>query len=165
MSEENLETVRQIYASLTRGDNAWQALVAPDVVVDFSRRRVDPFVAHGLEDGALLALQRTALEVWAEPPAWEPEELIDAGEKVFAFIRTSGRGKASGVEVEARVANVWTFRDGTPIELTYFGEDRSAALDAAGLAESVAGRGASAEAPPHLQPLHRSAQSRSARRR
>jgi ketosteroid isomerase-like protein len=135
MSEENLEIVRGVYTSLTRGDDAWRDLVAPEIVVDFSRRLVDPFVARGRDDPALAFVQAQALEIWDEPPTWEPEELIDAGDKVFAFIRTSGRGKASGVLVEARVANVWTFRDGKPVELTYFGEDRAAALKAAGLSE------------------------------
>jgi hypothetical protein len=54
--------------------------------------------------------------------------------KVFAFIRTRARGKESGVEVDAYVANVWTFRDGEPVDVKYFGEDRAAALEAAGLA-------------------------------
>jgi hypothetical protein len=66
-------------------------------VVDFSRRLVDPFVARGRDDPALAFVQTQALEIWDEPPTREPEELIDAGDKVFAFIRTSGRGKASGV--------------------------------------------------------------------
>jgi hypothetical protein len=33
--------------------------------------------------------------------AYQPNELIDAGDKVLAFVRVRGRGKASGVEVEA----------------------------------------------------------------
>jgi ketosteroid isomerase-like protein len=135
MSEENIEIVRRVYASLTRGDDVWRDLVAPEVVVDFSRRLVDPFVARGRDDQVLASLQRETLEIGEEPPTWEPEELIDAGDKVFAFIRTSGRGKASGAQVEARVANVWTFRDGKPVEFTYFGEDRAAALEAVGLSE------------------------------
>jgi ketosteroid isomerase-like protein len=135
MSGENSEVVRRIYESLTRGDDTWQELVVPEVVIDFSRRRIDPFVARGLDDPALASFQAQALQAWEEPPAWEPEELIEAGDKVFAFIRTSGRGKGSGAMVEARVANVWTFRDGKPVEFTYFGEDRAAALAAAGLSE------------------------------
>ena len=55
---------------------------------------------------------------------------------MLAFIRTMAHGKASGLEVEAHVANVWTFRDGKSVELTYFGEDRAAALVAAGLPNS-----------------------------
>ena len=135
MSEESIEICRRCYESLTRGDEVWLELVAPDFVADFSRRRVDPFVLHGVDDPMIATLRSQALEIWEELPAWEPEELIESGHKVFAFIRTSSRGKASGATVEARVANVWTFRDGRPAEFTYFGEDRAAALKAAGLSE------------------------------
>jgi len=30
---------------------------------------------------------------------------------------------------------VWTFRDGKPVEWTYFGDDRASALEAVGLSE------------------------------
>jgi ketosteroid isomerase-like protein len=135
MSEENIEMVRRLYAMLSHGDDALLDLIAPDFVVDFSRRLVDPFVFRDLNPEMFASVMSEALETWDELPAWEPEELIDAGDKVFAFIRTSSRGKASGVEVEAYVANVWTFRDGKPVELKYFGEDRAAAIAAAGLQE------------------------------
>jgi ketosteroid isomerase-like protein len=134
MSEENVELVRRIYASLTSGGEDLLELVEPGFVIDFSRRLVDPFVIT-LDSEVIDLYRREALQTWEEQPTWEPEELIDAGEKVFAFIRTRARGKASGVEVDARVANVWTFRDGKPIELKYFGEDRAAALEAAGLGQ------------------------------
>ena len=127
--------MRLIYASLTRGGDGLMDLVGPDFVVDFSRRRVDPFVVT-LDQEVLDALRREVLEPWEAPPTWEPQELVDAGDKVFAFIRTRARGKASGVEVDAHVANVWTFRDGKPVEFTYFGEDREGALEAAGLRAS-----------------------------
>jgi ketosteroid isomerase-like protein len=81
-------------------------------------------------------------QVWeGESVGWQIEELIDAGDKVLAFVRTDGRGKMSGVEVQARVWNVWTFRNGKPAELTYFGEDRAAALEAVGLSEQDAHAG------------------------
>jgi ketosteroid isomerase-like protein len=54
---------------------------------------------------------------------------------VVALVRTGARGKGSGVEVEAYVWNLWTFRDGMLVELRYFGDDRAAALEAAGLSE------------------------------
>ena len=87
-------------------------------------------------DPARAEYDRTRHEVFEEGRVgWEPKELIDAGDKVLAFIWTSGRGKTSGVDVGAHVWNVWTFRDGKPIEWTYFGEDRAAALEAVGLSE------------------------------
>jgi ketosteroid isomerase-like protein len=134
MSQENVEIVRLIYASLTRGGDGVMDLVGSDLVVDFSRRRVDPFVVT-LDQEAFDAFRREVLEVWEAPPTWEPQELVDAGDKVFAFIRTRARGKASGAEVDAHVANVWTFRDGKAVELKYFGENRAEALEAAGLRE------------------------------
>lgn len=134
MSKGNLETVRLIYESLTRGDNDLMDLVGDGFKVDFSRRKVDPFVID-LDQETLDAIRPGLTEAWEAPPTWEPQELIDAGDKVFAFIRTRARGKASGVEVDAYVANVWTFRDGRPIEFKYFGENRAEALKAAGLSE------------------------------
>jgi ketosteroid isomerase-like protein len=65
----------------------------------------------------------------------EVEELIDAGDQVLVLIRFGGRGKMSGAEVEALVWNVWTFRAGEPVRWTYFGEDQTGALEAAGLRE------------------------------
>ena len=132
MSEENIEIVGRIYASLTHGDDDLLNLTGPDLLVDFSRRLVDPFVVT-LDQEAIDALRREALETWEELPAWEPQELIAAGDKVFALIRTRARGKESGAEVDAYVTNVWTFRDGKPVKVKYFGEDRAAALEAAGL--------------------------------
>ena len=134
MSGENVELVRLIYA-LTRGGDGLMDLVGPDFMVDFSRRRVDPFVLT-LDQEVLDSLLPGLLETWEAPPTWEPQELVDAGDKVFALIRTRARGRASGVEVDAQVANVCTFRDGKPAEFTYFGEDRKAALEAAGLRAS-----------------------------
>ena len=66
---------------------------------------------------------------------WQPEELMDAGDHVVALIRTGGRGKASGVDVSAQVWNVWRLRDGKAVAWTYFGDDKAAALEAAGLSE------------------------------
>jgi len=134
MSQENIETVRSLYALLDQGGEALWDLAAPGVVFDFSRRLIDPVVLRGRDE--VRAFAEGQSQTWEGGyVGWEPIELIDAGDKVLAFIRTSGRGKASGVDVEAHVWNVWTFRDGKPVEWTYFGEDRAAALKAVGLAE------------------------------
>jgi ketosteroid isomerase-like protein len=126
--------VRGIYALLDEGGEAVWDLVPPDFVFDFSRRLIDPVVLRGRDQ--LRAFAERESEAWEGGyVGWEPEELIDAGDKVLAFIRVSGRGKASGVDVEAPTWNVWTFRNGEPVELTYFGEDRAEALKAVGLAE------------------------------
>jgi len=134
MSQENVEIVRRVYALLDEGDETVWDLASPGFVLDFSRRLIDPVVLRGR--GQVQAWYDREMEMWeGGHNRWEPKELIGAGDKVVAFIRTSGRGKASGVEVEAYVWNVWTFRDGKGAEWTYFGDDRAAALEAAGLSE------------------------------
>jgi ketosteroid isomerase-like protein len=133
MSKENVELVRRIYALLDQGDEAVWDLIPPEAVVNFSRRLMDPMVLPSDEARTFYETQR---EMWERRHlGWEPKELIDAGDKVLAFILTSGRGKASGAQVEAYVWNLWTFRNGQPVEWTYFGEDKAAALEAAGLEE------------------------------
>ena len=132
MSEENVEIVRRVYVALSQGDeDTLRDLAAPDFVADFSRRLVEPGVLRG-RDEALAFLDQTR-EAWDDWPVWEPQELLDADDKVVALIRTSARGKGSGVEVEAYVWNLWTFRDRKPVEVSYFGDDRAAALEATGL--------------------------------
>ena len=134
MSQENVEIVRGLYALAEQGGEAVWDLVPPGFVFDFSRRLIDPVVLRGRDQVRAFAEREN--EAWqGGHVGWEPQELIDAGDKVLAFIRVSGRGKASAVDVEAHTWNVWTFRNGEPVELTYFGEDRAEALRAAGLAE------------------------------
>ena len=130
-----MEIVRRAYAALTQGDgDTLHHLVAPEFVADNSRRLVEPVVVRG-RDEALASYLSQAQEAWDDWPVWEPEELIDVDDKVLAFIRTSARGKGSGVEVEAHVWNLWTFRDGKVVEWKYYGDDQAAALEAAGLSE------------------------------
>jgi ketosteroid isomerase-like protein len=132
MSQENVEIVRRMYTLADQGDEAVWDLVPPEVVVDFSRRLIDPVVLRG-RDQVRAWFEREG-EMWeGGHTRWQPEELIDAGDKVLTFIRTGGRGKASGAEVEAHVWNARTFHDGKPVEWTYFGEDRAAAREAVGL--------------------------------
>ena len=131
MSKENVEMVRRILAMLDQGDDPHD-LLAPEFVLDFSRRRLNPVVVRGRDE--VRALAEGDGQMWEGGHlAYQPKELIDAGDKVLAFVRVSRRGRASGVEVEAYTWAVWTFRDGKRIEWTYFGDDRASALKAVGL--------------------------------
>ena len=58
------------------------------------------------------------LAEWAA--AWDDWELevedhVDAGEHVVSLLNQRGRSKATGIPVEMRFAQVWTFRDGQAI--------------------------------------------------
>jgi len=134
MSRENVEIVRRVYALFSEGSEAVRDELPSEFVLDFSRRLIDPIVLRGRDK--MLAFYEREVQMWeGDRISYEPKELIDADDKVLAHVRVSGRGKASGVEVEAYTWNVATFRDGKPVELTYFGDDRAAALEAAGLSE------------------------------
>ena len=133
MSQKNVEFVGNFYARIDRGDaDAWDVL-PPGLVIDLSRRLIDPVTLRGPDE--MRAFYRDLDAHWAGGARLEVEELIDGGDQVLVLIRFAGRGKRSGAEVEALVWNVWTFRDGEPVRWTYFGEDRAAALEAAGLRE------------------------------
>jgi ketosteroid isomerase-like protein len=77
------------------------------------------------------------IERWEEGIGFErmePEEIIDAGEQVVAFVHHQGQGKASGIDVEQHFAMVWTVRDGRAIRMDMY-RTREQALEAAGLSE------------------------------
>ena len=135
MSEENVEFVRRLYALLSQDDyEPFFGELPPEFVFDFSRRLIDPVILRGRDE--MRAWMERERQMWeGDHVGYETKELIDAGDEVLALVRVSGRGKASGVEVEASTWNVATFRDGKPVEMTYFGDDRAAALEAAGLRE------------------------------
>jgi ketosteroid isomerase-like protein len=63
---------------------------------------------------------------------WDPEEVIDFGDKALVTTRQSGHGSGSGVAVSEPVFQVFTFRDGLVIRQEDF-LDRSRALEAAAL--------------------------------
>jgi ketosteroid isomerase-like protein len=67
----------------------------------------------------------------------EIEECIPAGDDVLLTVHYYGRGKASGIEVDARDWHVWTLRDGKVVRWRII-NTRQGALQAAGLPEQDA---------------------------
>jgi ketosteroid isomerase-like protein len=60
-----------------------------------------------------------------------PQEVVDARDRVATRLRHSGRGKASGVEIDTELYHqVMTFRDGVIVRAEYF-DNWDAALAAA----------------------------------
>jgi ketosteroid isomerase-like protein len=86
-------------------------------------------VFHG-HDG-YLRLWRYWLDAF-EDIRWDPEEMIDAGEKVLVTTRQTGHGSGSGVAVSEPVFQLFTFRRGLVVRQEDF-LDRDEALAAAGL--------------------------------
>ena len=69
-------------------------------------------------------------EAWGE---WrfEPEQFLDAGDRVVGFARILAEGGASGVPIELETSHVWTVRAGRATSLHMY-RNRSDALKAAG---------------------------------
>jgi hypothetical protein len=65
---------------------------------------------------------------------WDPEEMLDFGEKVLVTTKQSGHGSGSGVGVSEPVFQLFTFRRGLVIRQQDF-LNRTEALEAAGLPE------------------------------
>jgi ketosteroid isomerase-like protein len=65
----------------------------------------------------------------------DPQEAVDAGDRVAIRLRYYGRGKASGLEIEGELYHqVTTFRDGMMVRIEYF-STWPEALEAAGVRE------------------------------
>ena len=128
MSEENVELVRAAWDAYSRDDY--------DRIAGFH----DPhIVVVTLEDGALYGNNAVLAnyERWDE--AWEGakttlDEVIGHGDRVFVAARFHARGRASGVEVETRLYEVYTVRDGKVLRIDEYAT-RDEATKAAGLRE------------------------------
>jgi ketosteroid isomerase-like protein len=64
--------------------------------------------------------------VW-EIYVWEPEQFIEASSGVIALLRSTGRGRESGAEVERETAIVWSLRERRLTGLRFY-RDRDQAL-------------------------------------
>jgi ketosteroid isomerase-like protein len=93
---------------------------------------IDP-VYRGKE--GLTKFWNTLRDPW-ESISVEFEHVEDLGDRVLALQRFYARGKASGVEVTLKYANIFTIRDGLVSRTVGYGEDWASALRAAGLSES-----------------------------
>jgi uncharacterized protein len=133
MSEVNVEIVRRLIEAWNSNEpDGAIAIVDPGVVIDATRRRVNPKTYTGMQGMRRMLADRD--EVWGEF-RMEPDEVRDAGDRVVAIGRWVGKGKGSGIEVQQPVADVFTLHDGRVMRLELGFTDRAEALEAAGLRE------------------------------
>ena len=129
MSRDNVESVKRSFEQfMATGEPDWASL-DPDVEVqdhdifDAGEYRGHEGVGRWLEDWGT---------AWAAYSI-EPEEFIDAGDRVVAVLHMKAEGQSSGVELERQDAMVITMRDGKWTRLDYY-NDRNQALESVGLA-------------------------------
>jgi ketosteroid isomerase-like protein len=132
MSQENIDRLRGGYEAFARRDlDAALGMMDPEIEAHDAPEAPDATVHRGRE-----AVRRDWEQMFAlfEDFTIDIEEVFDAGEELVAFLRLSGRGRESGAEVEARMAHVWTIREGRATRLRQY-LNRAAALEAVGLSE------------------------------
>jgi ketosteroid isomerase-like protein len=130
MSQENVEIVRRAFEFEIYGQGAPTEVLAlfdPDVVM-YPAEEAPEYGSSAIRDNFLR---------WQD--AWEKlevsaEEIIDAGDRVLVTEHHRGRGRGSGIYVDARFHKVYTLRDGKIVRMDEFTE-RAEALEAAGLSE------------------------------
>jgi ketosteroid isomerase-like protein len=134
MSEKNLEIVRKAIAyeyDGVGGRAEAEAIFDPQVVMNPIHEGLDEEPAYGPD------AMRDDWKRWAS--AFEElnvtfEEIIDAGDQVLVVAHHHGRGRKSGVMVDARYYEVYTLRDGKVSRVDEYSE-RDEALEATGLSE------------------------------
>ena len=124
MSKENVEIVRRFLS----GD-VDEALPYADPGIVWNPIEELPTQGHDAV--------RASLAHWkAEWDDYEvlPEEFVDLGDSVVVTVCLRGRGRGSGVEIDARFYDVYTLRDSKIIRMDQFAE-RAEALEAVGVVE------------------------------
>jgi ketosteroid isomerase-like protein len=136
MHERDVEILRTFYGTLNRGDlDAALALCDPDVDL-YSPRGVVADGTHRSNERVTTYLSRW-LENWDQYES-DPEQFIEAGDEVVVFTHLCGGliyeadRKRSRVEIEERVADVFSLQDGRITQLRFYVE-RDKALEAVGL--------------------------------
>ena len=132
MSQQNVEIIKRGYEQFgTTGE----IRADPGLVWDVSNL--------GWPDQQVYTGPAGAMQFNAEwAAAWddwemEPEDYIDAGERVVVILTQRGRSKATGIPVEMRFAQVWTLRDGQGIRMQLYASVEEA-LQAVGLSQQDA---------------------------
>lgn len=124
--------MRDLFGAWTRGDSFAHA-EAYDSDVEFvmvGEFFPDPGTYRGIE--AMSRAWLGWLNAWENFHTGEPE-LVDLDDRVICFYTIQGRGKTSGIEVEAPVAAILTLREGKVIRLVLC--TREQGLKEAGLGE------------------------------
>jgi ketosteroid isomerase-like protein len=134
MSQANIETVRRAIDSFNRVDirSAMQE-ADDDFEMDWSNSIAPQSGVYRGQD-QVIRLFESFVDAWDEVH-WEPQELIDLdAERVLVVNRVRMRGRASGAEVQAVGAQVWTVRNGRLASVKLF-QSKADALEAVSLSD------------------------------
>jgi uncharacterized protein len=113
MAEANVEALQRGYDALNRGD---LSLVLELLDADLEWHEPGDSPEAGTHHGrdSFERFFRSWIDSFDEFRV-EPEQVVERGNDLVAVVRQSGRGRASGVEIEIRLAHVWTVEDGRAV--------------------------------------------------
>ena len=118
--DENVEALRRLFELVGDGENpeALYGLLDPDIEFVVTEQDLNAGTYRG-HDGVRRYFRSWA-GTWSE---WHfgPQQLVAVGEdQVAVDLHQRARGRASGVEVESRLGQLWTFRDGLVVRWENF---------------------------------------------
>jgi ketosteroid isomerase-like protein len=115
--DTNLEKLQALYLRWAQGDFSGADFYDPGMQTK-SFGMGEWIEGGNLEEVA--ALMREWLRTWERPLRVDVEELVQSGDRILALVHWKGRGKGSGVEMEAGGAHIWTFRDGRAVRFDVY---------------------------------------------
>jgi ketosteroid isomerase-like protein len=121
------EVLRRTYEALARRDFvALEELADPDFEMDLTERVLNPATYHGAE--GLLRFLGEIDELWASMDI-DVERVIERGDEALAVLMVTLTGRGSGVEMESRIAQRWTLRDGRLLRMKLYGDADAAVAE------------------------------------
>ena len=121
------EVLRRTYEALARRDfAALSELADPDFEMDLTERVLNPATYRGAE--GLLRFLGEIDELWASMDI-DVERVIERGDEVLAVLLVTLTGRGSGVEMESRIAQRWTLREGRLLRMRLYGDADAAVAE------------------------------------
>ena len=113
MGEADVEALERGYAALNRGDlSVVLDLLDPDI--EWHEPGPSPEAGTHRGRDTFERFFRSWLESF-EGFRVEPERVVQRGDQLMAVVRQTGTGRSSGVQVETRLAHVWTVANGKAV--------------------------------------------------
>ncbi len=113
MAEQNVNALKRGYAALNRGDlSVVLELLHPEIEWHEPAPSPDAGTHRGRE--SFERFLRGWLESFEEFRV-EPEQIVERGDVLIAVVRQSGKGRASGVGVDTRLAHLWSVEAGQAV--------------------------------------------------
>jgi uncharacterized protein len=133
MSQENVETLRQVFEAFNSGEmGRVLALTHPDFEGEVPPElSAEPDTYRGHE-GIRRYFQ--SFEDAMDDIRFHPERFWDAGDSVAVAVRLTAKGRQTAIPVEQQFAQLWTIRDGKALRVRAYASP-SEALKAVGLEE------------------------------